>query len=178
VEPFADVSDYVGRTQTELTAAQDVTVDQRLRQVSDEFRWKCGQTVWPQETRTLTFRRLQYVQRLFLPHPPAIPLTVDSVTVDGLLYAGWTLDRTHTLVSDDVLGWSGNVQVDYTVGFVEPPAAVQGLILDRVERSMANPTGAVQETEGPFSRSYGSPTLQGWRQDELDLIERFRAVAV
>lgn len=178
MEPFADVSDYETKMRVVLSADEAASVEQHLEGVSDLFRRRCGQTVWPPQNLTFGWRRLWWVQRLFLPHPPSIPLTVTQVTVDGVPYAGWTLDRTYALVSDDRLGWSGDVEATYTVGFDVPPPSVRDAVLNIASRAWSNPYGVTQETEGPFSRSFGTAAVQGWRSDELELVNHFRAVTV
>jgi hypothetical protein len=177
VEPFATTHELASKLQTEFTVDQHVSADLALEGVSATVRELSGQTIWPAAETSRTWLRVS-AWKLFLPHPPVVPVTVESVTVDGDLLdeADWRIDDVHGL-SRTSGAWSGDVTVVYTHGFDDPPQSVRDVVLDVASRRFVNPTGLTQETEGPFSRSFGPAAGQGFRVDELQVIDRFRATA-
>jgi hypothetical protein len=175
VEPFATADQLATRLQTTFDAHQYEAAEQAVELVSDTFRERTGQTIYPTEQHTATFRRAVAIPTLWLPHPPAIPLTVNSIEVDDVAVAAdlWIVDRDHAIRR--TLGtWTGEIEVVYTVGFDEPPGALTQTVLDIVTRGWGNTFGVTQETVGPFSQSFGAPAAQGWRPDELAMLDRYR----
>jgi hypothetical protein len=175
VEPFATADQLATRLQTTFDADQLAAAEQAVTLVSDTFRDRTGQTIYPTEQHTAIFRRATAIPTLWLPHPPAIPVTVDTIEVDGVAVASdlWIVDRDHA-IRRTAGSWSGDVEVVYTVGFDDPPGALAQTVLDIVVRGWGNVFGVTQETVGPFSQSFGSPSVQGWRPDELAMLDRYR----
>lgn len=175
MEPFATADQLAVRLKTTFDADEMAAAEQAVSLVSDTFRDRTGQTIHPPQQNTAIFRRTTALPTLWLPHPPAIPLTVDTVEVNDELSDPdtWIVDRDHAirLVHGN---WTGDIEVVYTVGFDVPPGALTQAVLDIVTRGWGNTFGVTQETVGPFSQSFGSPAAQGWRPDEVALIDRYR----
>lgn len=105
------------------------------------------QNIWPPEEAVLV-KRVPFPgrRRVQLPHPPAIPVTVTQVEVDGeaLDPDGWELDRLNDLHRADGLLWTGRVEVTYTHGFAQVPATVKNVCLELAAREVGNPEGVMQ----------------------------------
>ena len=175
MEPFATADQIAVRLKTELDAHETEAAEQAVTLVSDVYRDRTGQTIYPPQQHTAIFRRATALPTLWLPHPPAIPLTIDTIEVDDVPVVDslWIVDRDHA-VRRTVGTWTGNIEVVYTVGFDVPPGALTQAVLDIVTRGWGNTFGVTQETVGPFSQSFGAPAAQGWRPDEIALIDRYR----
>ena len=178
MDPFATAAQLATRMKTTFDQATEAAAVQQLTTVSDTFRDLTGQTVWPKvasATRTWQGARGPV---LWLPHPPAIPVDIVTVTVNGetLDEDAWRLDMYHGLHLTSTGGWNGIVEVVYDHGFDDPPGSIVQLVLDIVQRRMANPVGATQETAGPFSQSFGPAAAQGWRPDELKIADRYTCI--
>ena len=178
MEPFATSYDLETKLQADFTVAQAAAAEQALEQASGMFRELSGQTIYPVQTDVVRSWYGVSASRLFLPHPAVIPVTVASVAVDGdeLDAADWRIDEIHSLTRTSGV-WRGDVTVTYAHGFDSPPQAVVGVVLSVVARTFDNPAGVTQETVGPFNRSFGNAAVQGWRPDELRVLDQFRKVA-
>ena len=178
MEPFATSHELEARLQATFTAGQHTAADDALRRASDTFRELAGQTIFPVQTDVTKVWYGVSASRLFLPHPPVVPVQVGTVTVNGdvLDPAEWRVEESHSLVR--VSGsWQGDVEVVYQHGFASPPQSVAGVVLSLVARTFDNPSGLTQETAGPFNRSFGNAAVQGWRAEDLRVLDLFRKVA-
>jgi hypothetical protein len=131
---FASPDDLASLLQTEFTSSDWVNAELVLNNATGRIRGWTGQTIAPVTPAVQRWRRAGY-GRLFLPHPPAIPVEVTAVTVDGVPADVWDVDEFHSMP-----GWWGDVIVTYTHGFPEAPDDVRNVCLQLAARQATNPT--------------------------------------
>jgi hypothetical protein len=149
---FAQPDELAAYLQTEFSAQQDLTAELLLENATGRIRGWTGQTIAPTTTAIRRWRQAGY-GRLFLPHPPAIPVTVTAVEVDGVAVDVWDIDELHSMP-----GWWGDVTVTYTHGFPEPPADVRDVCLKLAVRAMSNPTFTQSVKLEGFSETFQTST--------------------
>jgi hypothetical protein len=131
---FATPEELASMLQTEFTPSDWVNAEMVLSNVTGRIRGWTGQTIAPVTSAIHRWRRSGY-GRLFLPHPPSIPVEVTAVEVDGAPVDVWDVDELHSMP-----GWWGDVVVTYTHGFAEAPADVRDICLQLAVRQVVNPT--------------------------------------
>lgn len=148
-DPFAEVEDLEAFTTFKFDEGTEDTIEavqaaEALADASAQIRSWCQQTIWP--VTEAVYEPDEAGEPVWLPHPPAIPVTVTKVEVAGVELdpSGWRHTRLHEVRPAAGGGWTGPVKVTYEHGFDDPPPAVRGVCLQLAARTMANPEGRMQ----------------------------------
>lgn len=146
-----DLAEYLHET-TPLDPVKQSAAQLAVAAASQAVRDHTLQLIAPPEQRT--HQVIGPGRRVFLPHPPVIPVTVASVTVDGEALAEWTHDEaSHSVMRSDGAPWGERALVDvtYTHGFDETPGNVLLICLQAAARAYGNPYGYASESIGQWS---------------------------
>lgn len=175
---FATTTELETFLQTTFDADQTATATLLLEGATGRVQGWTNQQLVPVTVETAHWWNIS-VGTLWLPHPPAIPVTVSTVTVNGvgLDAAGWRVDRLHGIVRTDRARWYGDIAVGYEHGFAVPPDDVRDVTLRLAVRMLTNPTYSQSIRIEGFSESFqtGATTSEHQLLTELD---RYRVTGV
>ena len=175
LDPLVSADDFTAAFPRDLTEAENNRLEYLLGAASNAVRGFCRRD-FTEGASTLRIKPLG--DKVILPNPPITAVTsVKRVNFDGTLtaFAGWVWDGGVTLYGMAIIGspminapeaWADNwytplVEVTYSHGDTEVPAAAQDRVIAMVSRVLNQPDAATayegstgsSETVGPFNRN-------------------------
>jgi hypothetical protein len=164
--------------QAKFTTDEQISAETHIRNATGRIRGWTGQHISPVTVGVVSVRDPNVV-RLFLPHPPAIPVSVTTVVVDGVTLdaADFEVDRVHGLTRTDGSRWTGLVVVTYDHGFATVPDDVSAVCAELASRKMTNPTGSQSVKIEGFSESF-STTSEMSDSSFIASLRRYRLESV
>lgn len=170
---FADVDDVTAALLGVDLSAFDVTAVERLiRRATSKVRGWTGQNIAPPQAAVHVFANAA-AAKLFLPHPPAIPVDVSTVLVGDVEQAGWQINGQHALTRPSG-PWLGDVTVEYVHGFETAPGDVVEAVVQMVVRRVTNPPDVSDLTMGSDFRQGWGETLTEFDAAQLAALAHYK----
>lgn len=151
---FAEYTDVESILQATFDAADVEVAHQAIRLATGDIRGWTGQHISPPKDETYT-EHVVRASKVFLPHPPSIPVEVATVEVDDVAVDGWRLDRHNTIVNTSGT-WTGKITVSYSHGFEDPPDDVVSVTVKLALRTLSNPVSHQSIKLEGFSATWGT----------------------
>lgn len=139
---------------SELALDLNATEDDRLLQAEALVRAYCRWHIAPSRTEAVTLRGYG-TRSLMLPSLYVTDVTAISDDGSALVLTTdyrWTTDGIVDRV--DAYWGSGDIVVDYTHGYDDPPAEVTAVVQAIAQRAISNPGSLVRTQKGPFADTY------------------------
>jgi hypothetical protein len=177
VAAFATVEDLATDLQRNFTAAETATASQALDIATQVIKTYTRQEIEETASDSIVLRRTYHPILLL----PQVPVTVVTSVNDGtLLVVNTDYEFSEAGVLKRLHGtWRTNVTVVYTHGYPTIPLDIRGVTLSiAARRFTGGPAGNVQgETLGPYRVEYGGTESVVLKQEEIDVLNRYRAFA-
>lgn len=153
---LAEYTDVESILQAQFDTSDILSAEQAIRFASGDIRGWTGQHIAPPQDDVYE-EHVVRASRVFLPHPPTIPVTVTTVELDDVVVdaADWRLDRHNVVVSESGT-WTGKLTVTYTHGFDDPPEDVVAVCVKLALRVLSNPVSHQSIKLEGFSATWGT----------------------